>query len=97
MALWFPNWEGVVGAGIGIQSLIKRLRIIIGPIARGLLMDAYGLVTGVRIGLGLSILLGGLSLLLQSRLREDAGCARSARRFSRRSARFRSPVAAPAL
>src|SRR2546427_41407 len=52
--------------GIGIQSLTKRLPIIIGPIAGGLLMDRYGIVTGVRIGLGLSILLGGLSILLQS-------------------------------
>ena len=61
--------------GIGIQSLTKRLPIIIGPIAGGLLMDRYGIVTGMRIGLGLSILLGGLSILLQSRLREDAGAA----------------------
>jgi len=61
--------------GIGIQSLTKRLPIIIGPIAGGLLMDRYGIVTGMRIGLGLSILLGGVSLLLQSRLREDGGAA----------------------
>src|SRR5439155_25391310 len=31
--------------GIGIQSLTKRLPIIIGPIVGGLLMDRYGIVT----------------------------------------------------
>src|SRR5262245_61590779 len=57
--------------GIGIQSLTKRVPIIVGPIAGGLLIDGYGFVTGVRIGLALSVLLGGLSLWLQSRLRES--------------------------
>jgi MFS family permease len=57
--------------GIGIQSLTKRLPIVIGPIAGGLLLDRYGFVTGVRIGLVISIVLSGLSLWLQSRLQED--------------------------
>jgi MFS family permease len=57
--------------GIGIQSLTKRFPIIVGPIAGGLLIDRYGFVAGVRIGLGISILLGGLSIWLQSRLAED--------------------------
>ena len=57
--------------GIGIQSLTKRLPIVIGPIAGGLLLNRYGFVTGVRIGLAISIVFGGLSLWLQSRLRED--------------------------
>jgi MFS family permease len=57
--------------GIGIQSLTKRVPVIIGPIAGGVLIDHYGFVTGVRIGLALSILLGGLSLWLQSRLQEN--------------------------
>jgi MFS family permease len=35
------------------------------------LIDRFGFVTGVRIGLAISILLGGLSILLQSRLEED--------------------------
>src|SRR5437763_2187949 len=53
--------------GIGIQSLTKRLPVIIGPIAGGLLIDRYGFVDGVRIGLGLSILLGAFSIWLQLR------------------------------
>jgi MFS family permease len=36
-----------------------------------LLIDRYGFVAGVRIGLAISILLGGLSIWLQSRLAED--------------------------
>src|SRR6185369_4929132 len=46
--------------GIGIQSLTKRIPIVLGPIGGGLLIDRYGFVAGVRIGLGISILLGGL-------------------------------------
>jgi MFS family permease len=57
--------------GIGIQSLTKRVPVIIGPIAGGLLIDRYGFVSGVKIGLAISILLGGLSIWLQSRLEED--------------------------
>jgi len=58
--------------GIGIQSFTKRVPIVIGPIAGGLLLDHYGFVAGVRIGLALSIVLGGLSIWLQLRLQEDA-------------------------
>ncbi|MBK5293244.1 MAG: MFS transporter [Acidobacteriia bacterium] len=62
--------------GIGVQSLIKRLPIIVGPVAGGLLLDAYGVVSGVRIGLGVSIALGLLSMILESRIRDAAGAAR---------------------
>src|SRR5260370_2383483 len=58
--------------GIGIQSFTKRLPIVIGPIAGGLLLDRYGFVAGVRIGFAISIVLGGLSIYLQLRLQEDA-------------------------
>jgi predicted MFS family arabinose efflux permease len=37
--------------GIGVQSLIKRLPIVIGPVAGGMLMDRLGLVSGVRAGI----------------------------------------------
>src|SRR6266436_3849815 len=57
--------------GIGIQSLTKRVPVIIGPIAGGLLIDRYGFVAGVKIGLAISILLGAFSIWLQSRLEED--------------------------
>src|SRR4029077_7976551 len=58
--------------GIGVQSMTRRLPVVIGPIAGGLLIDRYGFVDGVRIGLGISIVLGALSIWLQSRLEEDS-------------------------
>jgi predicted MFS family arabinose efflux permease len=57
--------------GIGIQSLTKRIPIVLGPIGGGLLIDRYGFVAGVRVGLGISIFLGLLAIWLQSRLQED--------------------------
>ena len=57
--------------GIGVQSLTKRVPIIIGPIAGGLLIDRYGFCAGVKIGLAISILFGAFSLWLQSRLNDD--------------------------
>ncbi|HEV8291460.1 MAG TPA: MFS transporter, partial [Tepidisphaeraceae bacterium] len=44
--------------GIGMQSLIKRIPIVIGPVIGGVLIDRYGVVTGVRIGLMISIFMG---------------------------------------
>src|SRR5437867_12367833 len=57
--------------GIGIQSLIKRVPIIVGPVIGGVLIDRYGIVVGVRMGLAISIALGSLSMFVQSRIRED--------------------------
>jgi MFS family permease len=57
--------------GIGIQSLIKRIPIVIGPVVGGVLIDRYGVVSGVRIGLLISIALGSLSLLVQSKIQTD--------------------------
>src|SRR3981081_4543022 len=42
--------------GIGIQSVIKRLPIMIAPIFGGILIDRFGVIPGVRIGLLVSIL-----------------------------------------
>jgi len=55
--------------GIGIQSLVRRLPVIVGPVLGGVLIDRYGIVSGVRYGLLLSILLGCLALWLQQRIR----------------------------
>src|SRR5438309_890149 len=56
--------------GVGIQSVIKRLPIMIAPIIGGILIDRFGIVDGVRIGLVVSIILSGATLLVQGRLRE---------------------------
>ena len=56
--------------GVGVQSVVKRLPIMIAPIVGGYLIDRFGIVEGVRLGLALSILLSGVTLILQWRLRE---------------------------
>lgn len=58
--------------GIGIQSLIKRVPIVIGPLVGGLLIDRYGVVGGVRAGLVISIVMGLVALLVERRIQEDA-------------------------
>ncbi|HVP48764.1 MAG TPA: MFS transporter [Bryobacteraceae bacterium] len=57
--------------GIGIQSLIKRLPILIGPVVGGLLIDQYGVLGGVRAGLVISIVLGLVALMVQRQIQDD--------------------------
>jgi MFS family permease len=57
--------------GIGVQSLIKRVPIVIGPLIGGVLIDRYGVVGGVRMGLLISIGTGLVGLLVQRQIQED--------------------------
>src|SRR5262245_5281719 len=54
--------------GIGVQSVIKRVPMMIAPFLGGVLIDRFGVIPGVRIGLLISIVLSGLTILLQQRL-----------------------------
>jgi MFS family permease len=58
--------------GVGVQSVIKRLPIMIAPIFGGMLIDQFGIVPGVRIALIISIFLSGLTILVQRQLREES-------------------------
>src|SRR2546428_6643798 len=58
--------------GVGIQMVIKRLPIMIAPIFGGILIDRFGVVPGVRIGLIISILLSAVTILVQRELREES-------------------------
>src|SRR5947207_7192521 len=58
--------------GIGVQSVIKRLPIMIAPFFGGLLIDRFGVIGGVRIALLISILLSGATILLQRQIQDDA-------------------------
>src|SRR5881392_590800 len=58
--------------GIGVQSVIKRLPIMIAPILGGMLIDHFGVIDGVRIALVISIFLSGLTILVQRQLRDDS-------------------------
>src|SRR6202035_3483202 len=55
--------------GIGIQSVIRRVPIMIAPIFGGMLIDHYGMITGVRIGLTMSILFSTATIFAQRQLR----------------------------
>ena len=57
--------------GIGIQSVIKRLPIMIAPVMGGMLIDRFGIIGGVRIALLISIVLSTLTILVQRQLREE--------------------------
>jgi MFS family permease len=57
--------------GIGVQSVIKRLPIIVGPICGGLLIDRFGLLTGVRMAVGVTILLSISTIFLQRQMVEE--------------------------
>jgi len=57
--------------GVGVQAVIKRLPIMFAPILGGYLIDRFGVIDGVRIGLVMSIVLSGATLLVQSRLRDQ--------------------------
>jgi MFS family permease len=56
--------------GVGIQSVIKRLPIMVAPIVGGILIDRFGVINGVRIGLIVSIFLSAATILVQRQLRE---------------------------
>src|SRR5713101_6358817 len=58
--------------GIGVQSVIKRLPIMIAHIFGGILIDHFGIIPGVRIALVISIFLSALTILVQRQLRDDS-------------------------
>src|ERR1051325_4170277 len=55
--------------GIGVQSMMKKLPVMVGPIAGGILIDRFGFVRGIRYGLASSILMSAAALALQRRIR----------------------------
>src|SRR5467141_2950739 len=57
--------------GIGVQSVIKRLPIMIAPVLGGMLIDRFGVIGGVRIALTISMVLSALTILVQRQLREE--------------------------
>ncbi|MEO6969943.1 MAG: MFS transporter [Chthoniobacterales bacterium] len=58
--------------GIGMQSVIKRLPIMIAPFLGGVLIDRFGMINGVRIGLLISIVLSTATIGVQLQLRDVA-------------------------
>jgi len=58
--------------GFTVQSILKRVPIVLAPPIGGWLIGRLGLVSGVRLGLGVTLILGTLSVLAQCRLYVDA-------------------------
>ncbi len=58
--------------GIGVQSLVRRIPLLVGPVIGGLLIDRMGVVGGVRTGFAISLFLAILTLFLQHQIRETA-------------------------
>jgi MFS family permease len=58
--------------GVGVQSVIKRLPIMVAPIFGGMLIDRFGIIPGVRIALVISIFLSALTILVQRQLRDHS-------------------------
>ena len=57
--------------GIGVQSVIKRLPIMIAPFFGGMLIDRFGVIEGVRIALVISIVLSSATIFIQRQLRDQ--------------------------
>src|ERR1700730_4504459 len=57
--------------GIGVQSVIKRLPIMVAPFFGGLLIDRFGVGGGVRIALVISIVLSGAALFVQRQIKDE--------------------------
>ena len=61
--------------GIGMQSVIKRLPIMVAPFLGGVLIDRCGMINGVRIGLLVSIIVSTATIAVHRQLREGAPVA----------------------
>ncbi len=56
---------------IGVQAVMKRIPIMFAPFLGGILIDRYGIVTGVRIALAVSIVLSISTIFVQRELRDS--------------------------
>ena len=54
--------------GFTIQSILKRVPIVIAPMIGGALIGALGVVRGIHVGLGVTLLLAAVALLLIQRI-----------------------------
>ena len=57
--------------GVGVQMVIKRLPIMIAPIFGGMLIDRFGVISGVRMALAMSIFLSAATIFVQREFREE--------------------------
>ena len=63
--------------GVSVHSLVRRLPMALGPVLGGLMIDAFGVESGVRISFGFALLLALVAAALQQWLIEDDGQRRN--------------------
>jgi MFS family permease len=57
--------------GISMHSIIRRFPMMIGPIIGGVLIGTYGLVTGIKLSFGISIILCIIGIFFQQKMIAD--------------------------
>lgn len=55
--------------GFTVQSILRRVPIVVAPTIGGLAVAAYGIRAGVRLGLGISVVMAAITIGVASRLR----------------------------
>lgn len=74
--------EGARATGFGLQSMLYRLPVVLAPPIGGILIAAMGLAGGVRLGLGITIVLTLVAIVVVQRYYiEPASSSNEAARF----------------
>ncbi|KXK49411.1 MAG: Major Facilitator Superfamily protein, partial [Chlorobi bacterium OLB5] len=63
--------KGKTVMGISMHSLIRRLPMALGPVIGGVLIGSFGLITGIKIAFGISILLSLIGIVFINKLTTD--------------------------
>lgn len=58
--------------GISMHSIIRRFPMMIGPVIGGFLITGYGLVTGIKLSFGISIILCVIGIFFQQKMTVDS-------------------------
>jgi len=58
--------------GISMHSIIRRFPMMIGPIIGGVLITSYGLIAGIKLSFGISIVLCIIGIFFQQKMAADA-------------------------
>ena len=58
--------------GISMHSIIRRFPMMLGPVIGGVLITGYGLVTGIKLSFGISIILCVIGIFFQQKMTVDS-------------------------
>lgn len=68
--------------GLGVQATLKRIPIVLGPVAGGVLIDRLGIISGLRLGVVVALVLGIVTMGIQWRIRDRPSFQSAAARLS---------------